>query len=225
VTRRLPQLLRPCVVALAGLLAGASGAAAQNIPVMVMGGLNVARLALPLDTFPADILPVEGVTLKNGSRIGLLGGVALTAVERGRNAVEVGALISARGGSVRVDIPGLGSADVQFRFLFLDIPALGRFEIIKLRNGRVLILAGATTGVKLSAKLRATASGQPAQTEDFGSEVTAADIGATFGARVVQKRWLVDVRYTHGLTNLAKDSAEGESVKSRVLALMAGWIF
>ncbi|HET9267798.1 MAG TPA: porin family protein [Vicinamibacterales bacterium] len=139
-------------------------------------------------------------------------------------AVETGALISFKGASTEITVPDFGTATGNINFTYLDVPALGRFRVVRGSRATVHALAGVTLGLKLSAEQSASFMGETI-TEDI-DDVSGFDLGLTFGGRVEIGRALVDVRYTFGMLNLAEEEGpNGETIKNRVLSFMAGWRF
>jgi hypothetical protein len=138
-------------------------------------------------------------------------------------AFDTGALVSARGATMTATAPGFGTADGDFRMIYLDIPALVRARVARFGDSRVHLLAGATVGAKLHARVRASFRGQT-MTQAFTSDLPAVDVGLTAGGRVDIGRAVVVISYTHGLTDTAKGDAP-EPIRHRVLSMMAGWRF
>lgn len=216
------------VAAVLALLIWTPAASAQtnrrtNGPVSfsVLGGINVAKLSLPLGIFEdAEDL---GVDVTNGSRVGPIGGFLAGLPMTPSVTFETGALVSVRGAMVEATVPGLGTAKVDIRMIYLDIPALARLPVAGYGDRRVSVLAGATIGAKLHARARSSSLGQQFDMT-FTDELPAIDVGLTVGARADVGRALVVISYTHGLTDTAKGE-EAEPIKHRVLSMMAGWRF
>ena len=215
------------LVFLSLLAMGAVPASAQTggsrLPVTfdVVGGINVATVTLPL--IPPEFEEL-GLDFSVGNRVGFVGGVLIGIPVADGVAVETGALISFKGASLEVTIAGLGTATGSIDLTYLDVPGLGRFRVVRGSRATVHALAGVTMGLKLSAEQSASFMGQTMSDDLEG--VSGFDLGLTFGGRVEIGRGLVDVRYTFGMLNLAEESGlEGETIKNRVLSLMAGWRF
>jgi hypothetical protein len=68
--------------------------------------------------------------------------------------------------------------------------------------------------------VKATVAGA-SQTFDFSDEIPATDFGLTFAGRVERGKVLGEVRYTHGL----QDLADGGEIRNRVISFLAGWRF
>jgi hypothetical protein len=211
------------------ILAGAAvpASAQTKLPVTfdVVGGINIATLNLPLPEFQFEEFDVD---VSIGNRIGFVGGVLIGVPASEVITFETGGLISYKGASmdVTVTIPELGtvSADADISILYLDVPALGRFRVVRSSSTTVRALAGVTLGIKMSAEGTVSAMGTSESQPLDG--VSSFDLGLTFGGRVDIGKFLVDGRYTFGMLNLADDDApSGEAVKNRTLSIMGGWRF
>ena len=140
-------------------------------------------------------------------------------------AFETGALISVKGASIKLSVPGFGSASGHLRMTYLDVPALGRFRVASTSRGPVSLLAGATASVRIQATEKFSFMGE-SMSESFTDGVAVFDLGLTVGGRIEHGRALVDVRYTHGLLNADTETGPGgETIKHRVVSFMAGWRF
>jgi hypothetical protein len=228
-----PYLYRPAgfgvvfaFACVAALLAPTSEAAAQTAPrptpavsFAVVGGLNAARLSLPLDLF----LDETGVDVSGGTRIGFIGGLLIEVPATTGIAFDTGVLVSARGSAIDTTVPGFGTAKADLRMMYLDFPALVRVPLAASGNNRVHALAGATIGTKLHARARVSFAGE-SEEMTFTEDLPAMDVGITVGGRADFGRVLAIVTYTFGLTDTTKGDAP-EPVKHRVLSIMGGWKF
>jgi len=207
------------------VLVGTAQAAAQPRPSAVsagvLGGINLASLSLPLDLIGLD--DGSGVSVENRRRTGLLAGVVIDVPIATRLAFETGAFYSEKGSHVVVSVPGLGTGEADLRMIYVDIPTVARVGLAGNTRTRVYLVAGAVMGLRVHARTRAEAPGEPETTQDFTSETPAFDIGLTIGGRVTVGRAMFDVRYSHGLRNLADD--DEVSIKHSVVSFIAGWGF
>jgi hypothetical protein len=183
----------------------------------VIAGANSASL-----TFPSAFFPAEDVDVDFSRRTGFAGGVFVNFPAGRVASIEIGALFSQKGAAVQVTVPGLGFAEGDYRIGYLEIPVLGRAGIAQFSKARIFLLAGPSIGIKLGARTKITVDGV-SQTMDFSDEIPATDVGLAIGGRLEVNQALVELRYTHGFTNLAPD-AEG-SVKNRVVSVLIGWRF
>ena len=212
------KIMRVAVLVISACLVTVSEAAAQ-VRGAVVGGVSSASLTLP--TVPTDLIDLlGGFDFTTGRRTTFIGGVIID-VPAGRVvAIETGALFSDKGASFKVTVPDLGSADGQFRFRYLDVPVLAKFGVGQFTGGRVYLLAGGTLGLKMGASVKVSAPGV-SESFDFSDEIPSTDFGLTFAGRVERGKVLGEVRYTHGL----RDLADGGDVRNRVMSFLAGWRF
>ncbi len=93
----------------------------------------------------------------------------------------------------------------------------------KLRpTGQGLVLFGGPS-IGFNVKAKASASvGDQEITDDFSDEVESVDYGVVFGAGWESGRFLIDARYTWGLSALSNDPNDADQAKHRVMSVMAG---
>jgi hypothetical protein len=225
------------LLGLAMIAAAAAPASAQGtgskLPVTfdVVGGINIATLSFP-------VLPPEfeelGFEFSLGNRIGLVAGALVGVPVRDGITFETGGLLSYKGASVDLTIPDLGlppefpeigPVTGQISIVYLDVPVIGRFRVVRSSRTTVSALGGVTLGFKLDAEETVTAFGMT-QTIPIDEGLSGFDFGLTFGGRLEFGRVLADIRYTLGMLHLAEEEGpNGETLKNRVLSLMAGWRF
>ena len=217
-----------CGLSVAILSAAAVPASAQTtgskVPVSfdVVGGINVSTLSLPI---PLPDFEDLGLEFSVGTRVGLIAGVLMGVPAGDGITFETGGLISFKGASAAVTIPELGAATGDISIIYLDVPAIGRFRVARTARMTVAALAGVTMGFKLSAEQSASFMGETI-TMPIDEGMSSVDLGFTVGGRMEIGRAIVDGRYTFGLLNVANESGPaGETIKNRVLSLMAGWRF
>lgn len=194
--------------------------ATSGVVFHIVGGVNSASLSLPLADIPAEL----DVEVSTGRRTALIAGALIGVRGRGSVAFETGALFSDRGATASITAAGLGTADTVLRMLYIDVPAHVNFGIAKADRCQVRVIAGPTASFLLKARQSLHPPGEATVNEDFTDETSAFDLGITAGGRVEFGRVFVDVRYTHGLLNLATDTGpDGETIKSRVVSILGGW--
>jgi hypothetical protein len=229
-------VLQPWLAGIAGLLICAATASAQTpappsgaarsgktVSFGVVGGLTVASMSLPVNLIPTEIDPgLPGVTFSTGSRTGFVGGIFMAFPARGRFGGETGLFISSKGAGLDVDVPGVGSASGALRLMYLDVPFLARVEAARFTRSTLYILAGPSVGINLNADAHFSALGQSASEPLDGFPTT--DFGVVGGARLALQRLQFEVRYEHGLKNLA-EGEPGVSVKNRTWSALAGLKF
>jgi len=216
---------RGIAVAVALFTIGTGRAVAQTsqspVTAGVLGGINLASLSLPLDL--VGLGEESGVSVENRRRIGLLAGVVIDVPIATRLAFETGAFYSEKGSNVLATVPGLGTGEADLKMIYVDVPTLARVGLAGNERTRVYLIGGATMGFRVHARTRTEAPGEATTTQDFTSEIPAFDIGLTIGGRVTVGRAMFDVRYLHGLLNLAED--DEVKIKHSVVSFMAGWTF
>ena len=197
-----------------------TGAAVRPVSFGVAGGLNVARLSLPINIFDeADL----GLEVDNSSRLGFIGGL-LTELPLSRNVTfDTGAFFSTRGTAMKLTVPGLGTAEADLRILYLDFPVQVRVPVVRSRNATLGVLGGAMIAARLHARGHASFAGQ-SMDETFTDEIAPVDVGLTFGGRVDGGRALIIAQYLLGLVDTSRGDA-ADPVRHRLFSVMAGWRF
>jgi hypothetical protein len=218
------------LAAVAGLMLSAATAYAQT-PVQtprkvsfgVLGGVTVGSLDLPLDLLPTEFLdPSLSISIGQSKRVAFAGGFFVATPLANRAAFETGALISAKGTGLDVTLAGLGSASGALQLTYLDVPALARLEVVRGSRGRFFVLLGPEINVNLDSRASFSEGGQSASEPLDGFPRT--DYSVVAAGRVERGRALFELRYEHGLRNLADDSA-GVTVKNRTTSVLGGWRF
>jgi Outer membrane protein beta-barrel domain len=200
----LKQLFR--FVAVLGILAVPAAAHAQ-ISGGVRAGVNLADLAF--DPSP----PVDSKNLA-----GLVAGAFITVPLTDMVAFQPEALFSMQGSKFSEQ-----GMTIKTKIDYLQVPLLGRFRVAK--GSPLAVLAGPSLGFKTHASFEG-----PGIPDEFGDEfedsVKGFDAGLVAGAALDIGHFVVDGRYTWGLTNLAKDPSgsgdPGGSAKNRVFSFSAG---
>lgn len=137
---------------------------------------------------------------------------------------ESGALLSQKG--ARYDLDGLGGGEASVDLTYLEVPVLLRFHVPTAGSMRPMFGVGGAVGFLLSAKAKFEGD-----TEDIEDDTSNVDVGLAVGAGLEFSLGgaaaIVEGRYTHGLSNIAEDSADADTVevKNRVLTLLAGVMF
>jgi hypothetical protein len=231
---RTRQILSGALLASFIVTGAAAPASAQTtgstLPVTfdVVGGINISTLSFPL--LPAELEEL-GFDFSIGNRIGFVGGVLIGVPVRDGITFETGGLISYKGASLDFTIPDIpefpeisGSVTGTISILYLDVPVVGRFRVVRSSTATVSALAGVTMGIRLSAEETVEAFGMSETIEI--DNMSNFDLGLTFGGRVEIGRIIIDGRYTFGMLNLAEEEGpEGETIKNRAFTIMGGWRF
>lgn len=104
---------------------------------------------------------------------------------------------------------------------YLEVPVLARVTRGAAGGTRYYLAAGPSAGLLLRARTRADFGGaieeidikDDLESVDFGVVVTG---GVEFGSIVV------DARYTHGLTNIERESSGGQEIRNRAASVTVG---
>jgi len=109
---------------------------------------------------------------------------------------------------------------------YIQVPVLVSVAAMHNDNSSLRIFVGPTFSFKASDDFKVFVNGtefplEPGDEQEFNS----VDTGITLGGLVGIKQFFVDLRYTWGLTNILKDSTDGESGKNRQFAIAFGYYF
>ncbi|MES2304453.1 MAG: porin family protein [Gemmatimonadota bacterium] len=116
-----------------------------------------------------------------------------------------------------------GSEAASLKVSYVELPLLFRAKF-GTAGTRPFVMAGPAIAVKASCKVSGSSGNVSVSSncDDVDVNVKSTDVGAMFGAGVAAKRLSISVRYELGLTNVAKNSDPGESVKNKALLAMVG---
>lgn len=193
------------------LTLGVSSAAAQTSPSFgVKAGVNFANLDFS----------GEDADVSFDRRIGLVAGAFMLFPMSDTFGFQVEGLYSQKGAEFNEE--GFTGKIEMDSF---DVPVLARYTIPSSTNTSFHLFAGPSFGFKLSANQIERFDGDEEKT-DISDEVKGIDFGIVVGAGVEFGKFVIDGRYTHGLTKI-NEPEEGEDikVKSRVFSIMAGFRF
>jgi hypothetical protein len=159
----------------------------------------------------ADVSIDAGEDVPASGRKGLLAGVFVT-IPLGWLTVQPEAIYTVKGTSI--DIDGVTS---DYIVDYVEVPVLARLRL--LRNAYVV--AGPSMAFRLRARNRIPFGGS---TEEFDLEddVEPFDLGIVGGVGLDAGRWVVDARYTHGLSDIDTDTSDDVRIRNRVFSLSAG---
>ena len=191
---------RIAAILLALVVASAAPAAAQ-IGYGIKAGVNVSNLTFESD----DDVPTS-------ARIGALAGVFATIPIGGRLSVQPEAIYTAKGASL--DDAGLAS---DYLVDYLEVPLLVR---LRLTRG-IYVAAGPTVALRLRARSR-TPFGGSTEEIDLTDDVESFEAGVAAAGGLEWRRWVVDVRYTHGLTDVDADTSDTVAIRNRTVSVAAG---
>jgi hypothetical protein len=191
--------MRLTVLALLFTLLGAAPAAAQ----MTYGarvGVNFADVSFDAD----EDVPTSG-------RKGLLAGVFVT-IPLGWLTVQPEAIYTVKGTSL--DIGGFTN---DYIVDYVEVPVLARARLPR----NAYVVAGPAMAFRLRARSR-TAFGGSTEEVDLDEDIESFDLGIVVGVGLDVGRWVVDARYTHGLSDIDTDTSDGVRARNRVVSLSAG---
>jgi hypothetical protein len=195
--------MRVTVLAIALMLAGGVPALAQ-VSYGVKAGVNVANLSFDADT-----------DVSSKGRIGLLAGVFVTIPIGGWLTVQSEAIYTAKGATLDI-------ADLESTYLvdYLEVPVLLRVELPR----RAYAVAGPSMAYRIRARNRVAFDGSTEEI-DLGGDVESFDLGIVAGVGLDIGRWVLDGRYTHGLSDSDADTTDDVRIRNRVVSLAAGFRF
>ena len=193
------------------LTVGGSSASAQTgVSFGVKAGANLANL-----DFSGD-----DVDVSFDRRVGLVAGAFMLVPMTETFGFQVEGLYSQKGAKFEED-----GFEGSLKLDSFDVPVLARYTIPSSTDTSFHLFAGPSLGFKLSAKSKTSFDGEDDE-EDISDDVAGVDFGVVIGAGLEFGRFVVDGRYTHGLTNLnTAEDDDGVEIKSRVFSIMAGFRF
>lgn len=141
-------------------------------------------------------------------RVGIVAGAFMTFSLAPMIAFEPEVLFSMQGSKLHFGTSGtIVSSDVTAKLDYIQVPLLLRLGNSGKAGASVYGLVGPTIGIL-------------ARHQGVSDELKNADLGLVVGAGVSLSRFLIEGRYTAGLTNLNKGGTAG--YKNRVLSLLIG---
>jgi opacity protein-like surface antigen len=184
-------------------------------PIAVKAGFNISNLSID-----EDLLGIE-----TDGRAGMLAGVSFSPSIRDAFSLQIEALVTQKGATVD-DFDGFGT-DLEARINYLELPVLGRYTFRLNDRANAHLLAGPAFSFRLS------------DTQELGDieledgdkiDVAGFDFGFVLGgAFEVVEKWIIDLRYTWGLSNVNAGSALFPSdiveAKNRTFSVSVGYRF
>lgn len=101
----------------------------------------------------------------------------------------------------------------------VQIPLLFRWAMPSSGRTAGYVIAGPSVGFIASAKLEDPFGGPD---EDFKDDLKSTTVGVVVGAGVNFSQFLVEARYTAGLTDINKDNESGDKNRLQVFSILAG---
>jgi Outer membrane protein beta-barrel domain len=204
--------MRRVTLVVALLIAGAAAAAAEERQIGAKVGPSFAVVAFD---------PEQGE--RYGRRIAAGGGAFAVLPITRQFAVQIEALFNPKGAKLYApeeDVTGT----VLLRYF--DVPVLARINGPRYGSRSFHVFGGPYLGVRMSAKRQISfAAGgiTSGAREDMSSEVERFEVGFAGGAGAdIGRRFVIDGRYSRGLTSLDTDTTDGVQIRNRGLSIMAG---
>ena len=194
------------VLALLVVVAGTASAQEQSAAVGVKAGINFANL-----NFEGD-----GATVNLDQRKGVVGGLFVIWPADGRLGLQTEVLYSQKGAQMEE-----GGDSAKIKLDYIDVPVLARFSSPVSTGTSFHVFAGPSFGFRVSAKAESSFEDED-DSEDIEDDVERFDFGLVAGAGLEIGRFLVDGRYTWGLSNINKVESDDVKIKNRVFSVMAG---
>lgn len=163
----------------------------------------------------ADTSFSEGSDVPSSARVGPLVGVFATVPVWGRLSVQPEAIYSVKGASLDV-------FDLESHYIvdYLEVPVLVRVAVTR----RVHVFGGPSLAYRLRARNRIE-FGSSTEEIDIGEEVESFDFGIVGGAGVAFGRWIVDGRFTYGLSDTDADTGGDGKIRNRAFSMSTGFRF
>jgi len=185
----------------------ASPAAAQGLQFGAKGGVNLANQSFDSDTGDVSFDPLIGL---------VAGGFVIWPIG-GRLDVEAEGLYSVKGVSIDA-----GVASTKIKVDYIDVPVLARYRLAgSPTTRRIHIVGGAVFGFRVRAQSIAD-FGNGSFHRDIKDDIKPYDLGVAAGADLEFGRFIVDGRYTFGLTNINDDADDSAKVTNRAITFLGG---
>lgn len=166
----------------------------------------------------ADVEP-ETSNIEYGYQKGWLGGLFVIVKPESTIGAQVELLYSQRGSAIKVGTSG--NLDGAYKLSFIDVPVLLRVRAAAFDRATLFVLAGPTIGVRVGADAE-----QSGSRTDIADRFESYDLGLTLATAFESDGFVIDGRYTHGVSNYANGSHPAvESLKSKTFTLSFGFRF
>lgn len=113
---------------------------------------------------------------------------------------------------------GLGGADASFKLDYIEIPVLFKYTVDG-ESARPFFLLGPSLGFKMSAKTEVEGTSEDVE------DVASTDFGLVFGLGMNMQQFLIEFRYTLGLSNINDLEGDPDSLKNSAFGILAGITF
>ena len=197
------------------LIAPVHASAQPVITAGVKGGVNLANVDFNL----------TGITVSPKSRSGVIIG-GFVAMDKNKAGLVIEGLFSQNG--TKFEITESGATDKQeVRLSYIVIPVLGRVNLKASKEADLHLYVGPQFGFRtgFESKETFTQNGQTtSNTDTDDTDVKGNNVDIAFGGQVDFRKFLVDLRYSFGLTNVNKSTGTDEpEIKNRTFSIMFGY--
>jgi hypothetical protein len=194
-------------------IAGPAGA--QNFSGGVKAGIAVTSVPLAGEVFDQ----VVGQTSRDSSsKVGLTGGGYIAFPIANRFSFQPEVLFVMKGVKLSETAGGTFSA----RLHYLDVPLLVRFRATTNSQKPAYLFAGPNFGIKLGSSAQLETAAQTADV-NLDPALKTLDLGFAFGGGVERGRYLVEARFTAGVTDIGAASfSHPDPLRNRTFSVMAG---
>jgi hypothetical protein len=208
--------MRVPVIGLVLLLSsGVAPAAAQQ---REFGG----KIGPTIATIVSDSADQEGVYRRKTS---LGGGGFVVLPLKGRLALQIEALFTPKGGN----FPSEQDVSSALLLDYVEVPLLGRITAARSSSRAFHVFGGPSAGFRVNAKFKVVSSGTVGSsgfTDDISPEIERFELGMIAGGGLDAGRHLViDARYFWGLTDVNRDTSDGNHLRNRAFTILAGLRF
>jgi hypothetical protein len=197
-------------------LAIAGAASAQTISAGVKAGMDIASVPNAGEVVD-QISGIDSVDVS--ATLGLIGGGFVQFSFNDRVSLQPELLFVQKGASLDL---GPDGGDVSMSVNYIELALMGRFTRTLGQVWRGYVMAGPSLGLKAGTDSRLDGvSG----TIDFNLDpaISSRDVGLVFAGGLERSRYLLEARYSFGLSDIATSIYEHESsLKNRVFAVMIG---
>ena len=196
--------MKQALILVALLVAFATPAAAQSGTVFgAKVGINFSNLSFDPDDDDEDTVD---------SRTGFLGGIFMVVPVNARFAFQPELLYSQQGAKE-------SEGDGKIGLDYINIPLLANINLAS-GNTPVSLLVGPQIGFRVQAKLK-----DDDFEEDIKDDIEGTDWGLVTGVSATVKNFVLDARYTWGLSNINALEDDTQKVKHRVFSISVGILF
>jgi hypothetical protein len=191
-------------------------ASAQTITAGVKGGMDVASVPNAGEV----IDQISGVPSEDvSSKLGLIGGGFVQFSFNERLSLQPELLFVQKGSTLDL---GADTGSVTMKVNYIEMALMARFTAPVAQVWRLYVMAGPSLGLKAGT---ASQLDGVSGTIDYNIDpaIGSRDVGLVFAGGLERSRYLIEARYSFGLSDIATDIYEHDSsLTNRVFAVMVG---